>query len=350
MGKPSLQSQRIAAMDVIIRTAAPKHKRTRDAIMLEVTRRVYDEYAEKPSYKRSTFERDKDAMRNAPIPAPIWSDEYEDDEGKFHSFYYYGDETYRWPEMEFDLGDMQSLQLAVALLEPYKNLPAIKHLRGVAEKISEGIGQTQGEKLGIPVYFSPLADNEIDPEIWVVVLGAATRRKILAITYSGWKKQNPNQPRRIAPYAIVQLEGEWYIVGTAGLTDESLRQYKMNRILTAKETKAPFVIPADFDVEKILSNTFGRFIGLGEEETVTIRFAKDVATQIAGQKWHPQQKLSKPNKKGERTLTFPVSKAGPWPYYHVKSWILSWGANAEVLAPAELKDLVRQEIQKMAGR
>ncbi|MBI2441167.1 MAG: WYL domain-containing protein [Lentisphaerae bacterium] len=33
----------------------------------------------------------------------------------------------------------------------------------------------------------------------------------------------------------------------------------------------------------------------------------------------------------------------------LKRWVLAWGGNVKVLAPAELRQMVREEIKGMAG-
>ena len=56
-------------------------------------------------------------------------------------------------------------------------------------------------------------------------------------------------------------------------------------------------------------------------------------------------------KDGQIEISFPVTPVGAtpaWRYFHVRSWILSWGPDIEVLGPAELKQRVAADAQRMA--
>jgi len=334
---------RCVAIDRILRTET-EMRRTFEEILSGVNNMVPPVGIDREWGVR-TLRRDIANMRKA--GAPIATKSFDDPDGNRYEIYYYTDPDYRWPDIGFNQEDLHALQLAKKILEPYKKLHAVQHLSELAEELGAHIKPETHSSAEIPLYFSPLAEDSINPEIWQVVLEAATQRKVLNITYSGWKDQSAEEnPRRIDPYAIVNLEGEWYLIGTANLTSESIRQYKLSRIKSAELTESPFEIPEEFDIHKLLDNTFGKFIGSPDDlETVQIRFSKRVALLILGTKWHPQQKHTK-CENGDIILSFPVSKSGPWPFYHIISWILSWGSDAVVEAPEELKKRVAEELKK----
>lgn len=337
---------RYIAIDRILRTR-PALRRTFEEIVNGVSNQVPKTSIDSPEWSERQIRRDIKDMREA--GARIATEAYRDSYDKVHEVYFYVDPDYQWPDIGFDQDDLYALQLARQILAPYENLPAVRHLIDMGEKL-EGIIESKIQKAtDIPIHFSPVVQNNIASDIWEAVLEAATNKKILEITYSGWKGKSPKKVRSFAPYAVVQLEGEWYVIGTAQLTDDSIRQYKMSRILSAKVTKSPFQIPSDFDPHALLSNSFGKFLDQRDLVNVRVRFKKEIATQVLGQKWHPKQK-TKIEKNGDVTISFRVTRsaAGPeWILYHVKQWVLSWGANAEVLAPKELKESVKDEIQIM---
>lgn len=339
---------RYIAIDRILRTKLDfPLRRTFDEIVNGVNNQVPRTSIDYPEWSIRQIRRDFSKMRE--VGAPIATQPHKDAYGDTYEIYYYADPNYSWPDIGFDQADLQALKLAGALLSPYENLPAIRHLIDLAEKTEQSIEADRSKHHDVPIYFSPLADNKIDPDVWATVLDASTRKKMLAITYTGWKGQSPKTVRRFSPYAIIQLEGEWYVVGTAQLLDNTIRQYKMSRILSAKVIKASFQVPSDFKAHELLENTFGKFLNKDDLVTVRVRFRKKVATQVLGQKWHPKQK-TKAEKNGDVTISFKVTRsaAGPeWVLYHVKSWVLSWGANAEVLAPKELRVSVQSEVDEM---
>lgn len=78
-----------------------------------------------------------------------------------------------------------------------------------------------------------------------------------------------------------------------------------------------------------------------------VRFKKNAAPLVMSRQFSASEKKTVlPN--GDIDLRFPASAAGPIPFYNIKSWVLSWGADAEVLAPEALKAIVRKETVRMA--
>ena len=146
--------------------------------------------------------------------------------------------------------------------------------------------------------------------------------------------------RKINPYHIASLQGEWYVFAFDHLSGD-LRQFAIPRIQDATLTEERFEIPADFDPDKFLSVTFGRF-ALGEPvETVKLLFDKDVAPWVLERQWSPKQAITR-RANGAVELSFRTAGL-----YEVHRWVLAWGHKVRVLAPKELKDMVRQEIKLM---
>jgi proteasome accessory factor B len=181
------------------------------------------------------------------------------------------------------------------------------------------------------------------------VLKAVTTQKMLAMEYkSAWGKEaKKDKQRTIHPYHIVNLSGTWYLIGSRSEDDMSFRQYAISGISKARVLEKRADIPADFDVEEILDVTFGRFLGDPRQVvSVKVRLSQRVAPLVEGRVFSKKQEL-RTLPSGDIELSFPASTAGPWPLFHVKGWVLSWGADCEVLEPAELRELVRKDLDAM---
>ena len=123
---------------------------------------------------------------------------------------------------------------------------------------------------------------------------------------------------------------------------KELRQFAIPRIQTAKLTSDRFEVPADFHPNKFLSVTFGRFAHGGTKAyTVKLLFDKEVAPWVLERQWSVKQTL-KQQTNGQVELSFPAAGL-----YEVSRWVLAWGHRVRVLAPKELKDMVRNEIKQM---
>ena len=99
--------------------------------------------------------------------------------------------------------------------------------------------------------------------------------------------------------------------------------------------------PSDFKLEEFLSSSFGVF--QGKPRKVKIRFAPEVAGYIQEKVWHESQKI-RPQKDG--FILFEAEVAGT---DEIKYWVMTWGAKAEVLAPASLREEIRREAEEMLG-
>ena len=76
---------------------------------------------------------------------------------------------------------------------------------------------------------------------------------------------------------------------------------------------------------------------------VVVRFTEEQAPYIWERIWHPSQKLEE-LEDGRVVLRLRGRRV-----YEIKSWVLSFGAAAEVLEPEELREAVREEMQEALG-
>ena len=146
----------------------------------------------------------------------------------------------------------------------------------------------------------------------------------------------------IEPYHIANLTGEWYVLARCQGSGE-LSQFAIPRISKAKLTDKRFTVPDDFDAEKLLSSTFGRFV-LGKPQKVTLLFDQEIAPWVLERQWHQKQKVEK-RKNGDLELTFQATGL-----FEVFRWVMAWGRYCNVVAPKELKDMVRDEVAAMARK
>jgi proteasome accessory factor B len=136
----------------------------------------------------------------------------------------------------------------------------------------------------------------------------------------------------IYPYGVVFHRGSLYVVGFAPRR-ESLRHWKVNRILDAEATDVIFQRPADFDLAEHLKDH-----GEGQVE-VRVRFAATVARYVQESQWHSSQQL---HVQPDRSVLATFRLSGT---QEIKSWLLSFGPQAEVLAPAELREEVKKDLE-----
>ena len=130
----------------------------------------------------------------------------------------------------------------------------------------------------------------------------------------------------------------WYAIGYSETRGRVLT-FRINRIDHLSISHTPYTIPDDFTVQKYLEKSWD--VMLGVETRVIIKFAPRIAPLIREVRWHSTQKL---HTMPDGTLRFEVTVAG---LREIGWWVLTWGDDAEVLEPKELRQRVVETAQRM---
>ncbi len=120
-----------------------------------------------------------------------------------------------------------------------------------------------------------------------------------------------------------------------------LRVFRVNRIKQVERTGISGVMVTDYSFARRFQDTFSTFVGEGTT-TVKVRFSKRIAPYIKESLWHGSQQLTALPDGGvlyEVCVSYPKEVA--W-------WAMSWGSEAEVLEPPELRAYVAEEVRKLA--
>jgi predicted DNA-binding transcriptional regulator YafY len=115
----------------------------------------------------------------------------------------------------------------------------------------------------------------------------------------------------------------------------------VERIQKLTTTDTSFVYPSDFDPDTLLENSFGLYYD--DPLTVKIRFSSEQARYICERRWAKEQKIIT-QKDGSLILTMTTSG-----WYDVQRWILSFGPDAELLEPVELRTELLESAREMAA-
>ncbi len=285
--------------------------------------------SDKYEVSRKTIQRDLEYMRYQ-LDAPI---EYV----AKHRGYIYTEEQFQLPAINIKESDLFGVYLAEKLLVQYESTPIYNSLCSIFEKIEQSLpNKTTTDPTADQAKFTvfPPFSTTIDPAVWKTVIDCLRSSQQIKIQY----KAPGNEPatRTIDPYHGVRFEGDWYVVGFCYLRDE-IRTFSVSRIVSAQKTDKEFQIPMSFDFQKLSGSHFGVHWGDGETK-VKIRFNQCVADYVKERTWHPSQKLTECSN-GDVILSLTVNHL-----LELKRWVLSWGADAQVLKP----DSFAQEIQTIA--
>jgi predicted DNA-binding transcriptional regulator YafY len=174
-------------------------------------------------------------------------------------------------------------------------------------------------------------------EILSTVTEATQSQRLVEMNYFTMSRQTPTK-RRVAPYTLWFYNETFYLIGYCHLRGE-VRIFAVDRIRDIHLCEEGFDLPSDFDAEAFMQQSFGIF--QGKPMPVDIRFGPEAAGYIREKIWHPSQEL---NPQPDGSLIFHARVAG---LEEIKYWVLRWGAQATVIAPAELRREVSAEAEKM---
>ena len=188
-----------------------------------------------------------------------------------------------------------------------------------------------------------LSNRPFDPEFsrnLSTVTDGWARRRVLRLSYKSAGKLRPKEVI-VEPYFLEPSAAGFatYLIGYSR-THEQMRTFKIERIVSAEMLPLAFELPADLDVDTLLSSAWG--IIWGEGAVVKLRFAADVAWRVKESRWHPSQTLDDLDD-GAVLMTISVASM-----MELGRWVRGWGDKVEVLAPQELREELRDEAVRLA--
>lgn len=265
----------------------------------------------------------------------------------------YDPQTFTWryaypvknfPTVQISEGELLALLVARKALEQYKGTPYHDQLAHAFEKLSAGLNDRisfspSGTMGNISFHQAGLGRSDL--KLFEKLSRAVNESREVSFDYKKPASAAVEQ-RRAQPYHLANRESAWYLVGH-DLERGALRTFSLARMQSLVVTDRKFARPADFSPEKFFGKAFGAFVGTGDFR-VTIRFSATVADQIRERFWHESQETRDLPDGG---LEFTVQLGG---LDEIVRWILGWAGDAEVLAPKELRDLVRARAEATARR
>ncbi|MEN6495747.1 MAG: transcriptional regulator [Thermoguttaceae bacterium] len=250
------------------------------------------------------------------------------------------------PGLSFAFDEALALHLAQHLLEPLAGTPFWEAARRAFKKIRSALGD---RALKYADRFTPLfhqttigtsnyaAKGELIDRLMV---GIEDRRAVF-ITYQSLRATEPVS-YDIYPYGLAYHHGSLYLVGWS--TDHAaIRHWKVDRIEDVDLTPIPFPWPEGFSLRDHFATSFGVFHGPGDIP-VKIRFSPTVARYVQEKHWHATQKLT-PQPDGSLVAEFRLGSTE-----EVKSWVLSFGKEADVLEPEGLREEIADDCTEMLRR
>lgn len=182
------------------------------------------------------------------------------------------------------------------------------------------------------------------PEHLRAIAGAALRGTLIQMRYRTWHAE---KQRRVAPLGLVLKGGSWYF---AGDVDGSVRTYRIARVLDCTSLDEHFDRPADFDLAAYWHAATDRLEAEMHPNIAVVRLSP-FGVKLLDALSQPYVKARTQiedavDSEGWRIARIPTGKTS----WHAAAELLKFGAEAEVLAPADLREKMAEMAQAMAAR
>ena len=264
--------------------------------------------------------------------------------------YYYTEAVGDFPLLEATVEDAVALFLARKALEPLEHSPLEATLRESFRRLSRSLeGKISFRWSDLDQAFNVRAIGLAKAEMSVFekLSRAVIESKQVSFEYHKLGAKAPER-RTIKPYNLSDVGGGWYLIGH-DLERDALRTFAVQRMKGIRILKKGFLRPDDFDVENYLGESFAIWRTASASEKphqVRVRLDGWAARVAAERRWHPSQEVkSTPGKPDSVEILFELAN-----FEEIIRWVLSWGNQAEVLAPKALRDKVRRELQMAVKR
>ena len=178
------------------------------------------------------------------------------------------------------------------------------------------------------------------------ILTALIREERLEVTHvrsvPGQRRRGRSRRLTIDPYTLMVYKKGLYLVGYSHHHEE-IRTFAFDGFREVDWLRGQsFEYPDDYHPGQLIEGAFGLISG--EPVEVRIRFSPHIARYVQRSRWHPSQKVRKLRGQGGAIeLRMNVALT-----VELTSWVLSFGKDAEVLGPAELRQTIESEAREMA--
>ena len=279
-----------------------------------------------------SIQRDVDYMRDL-LQAPIEFD------SKRNGFFYSKKEWTFLPSTTLDRQEADALIITKKVLSQYQGTPYYNEVNRALDKVLQYLpGRLLTSKLSEIYSFETFSPSAIEPRFFAVIEDAIRNELKINLTYRAFWNQEITE-RTLQPYRLhfSHSKENWTLIGYCELRKE-IRSFIVSRIKNVSLTTEHFTIPVSFSMERYLEETFDQ---IHEEKThdVAICFNSYQAQWIKEHQWHSTQQIEEQND-GSVILRLRIGALDA-----LMHWVMRYGREAEVLAPVELREMIKEELK-----
>ncbi|MBL7766225.1 MAG: WYL domain-containing protein [Chitinophagaceae bacterium] len=238
--------------------------------------------------------------------------------------------------------DLQGLEMAIGLLEQFKDIPAIKIFEDAITKLAATVKQSrdQGAQGSILILDRPKRYKGI--EYMEDIVNAIRGKQALRIQYQPFNKPEA-QKHLVHPYFIKEYNGRMYLIGKDihPTKEPKFLTFSFDRMMSVAVLSQTFR-EEEVDKENYFRSAIGISLNQSKPEIIRLQFDAAQASYIRSQPLHHSQKILKDTSKiFEIELELVVN-------YELIALLLSFGDKLKVLKPASLVKQFKDTTTSMA--
>lgn len=175
-------------------------------------------------------------------------------------------------------------------------------------------------------------------EFLPLALEAIRERRRVSFTYAGFSRSRPQPGIEFCPYFVKLYRQRWYMIGQKADAGE-IRTYALDRVKEMHLLASSYDLPAAGETEKLFANLIGISSSKAPVRRVVIRTTPERAKYLRALPLHDTQRESIHDRFSLFSYRLQLN-------YELVHEIMSWGSDATVMEPVELKAMVTTELRR----
>jgi Predicted transcriptional regulator len=244
---------------------------------------------------------------------------------------------YHLPPVMFTTEEAMALFIGGELVKEFADASMAEPMESALLKIRSVLPRDRQDDLerlrkAVAIFGAPKLPSGIDQRTLLPIQQAVVSRRVLRMTYRG-KARTEETCREVEPLGVTFHGGAWYLVAWCRLRKD-FRYFKLERVRGLEVLHERFEARPDFSLEDYMEKA------MAPEESieVTVWFAPAALERARRESYTAI--VSEREARGGTEMVL-RSYSLEW----LARWVLSFGADAEAVAPAELRQRVRREAE-----
>jgi len=250
------------------------------------------------------------------------------------------------PPVNLTLTEALAMLVLTGRLKGARRLPLLSEAGRAAMKLESALPKVIRQNIGgvidkLSVATGAVARHEALEGVFEGLVGAIADRKVCRLVYVSFHERQ-QITTHVYPLRLAFHSRAWYLIAYSVKHGDN-RTFKLGRIRKLTVTGRRFREPAEVDLDEHFGQAWS-MIPEGRLYKVHLHFEPKVAGNVAEVRWHDSQRV-KWNDDGSIEFHVTVDGLG-----EITWWILGYGDQVEVIAPAALRKRIVAIAQKVAGR